>query len=288
MLLLKLRRKTSICAKLHFMKPWLIPILISIISCGSVSQPEILETKKQMIYSIHVKDSFELYITLPKNYSSDSIYAVVYYLDANLKSGKALRKEINEMADSTNLRNVIFVGVGHIGNYRVLRRRDFVTPHLREGDSLYSNETNYGQAANFYEFLQKDLIPFIETNYKASDKRTLIGHSFGGLFAFYCLFQQQPLFQNYVALSPSLWVNYDNIYEFEKFYRWKTTSLNATVYLRSGSNEIINKVLPACNKMNSFLKKHPYQGLKIYYKIMEGENHNSHVEKSLKEILITL
>ncbi len=267
------------------MKLIAVIVLVIIASCSSTVQPAFLETKKQTIYSANVKDSFELYITVPENFSRDSTYSVIYYLDANLKSGKSLRKVINDKEVIFKHNKTIFVGIGHIGNYRVLRRRDFVTPHLKKGDSLYSNETNYGQAANFYAFLQKELIPFIESQYRTSDARTLIGHSFGGLFAFYCLFQQQPLFRNYIALSPSLWVNYDNIYEFETKYRNKTSELKAEVYLRAGGNETINKVLPACDKMNLFLNEHPYSGFKLNYKVLNGETHNSHVEKSLKEIL---
>jgi uncharacterized protein len=264
---------------------WFLLLIVSITSCSSASLTEVLETKKQIIYSNNVKDSFELYITLPKNYSAKKNYPVVYYLDANLKSGKALRKLINEKELAGDSVNSIFVGIGHIGNYRVLRRRDFITPHLAEGDSLYSDEVNYGHAENFYAFIKDELIPFVEKNYAASKHRTIIGHSFGGLFAFYSLFQQQALFQNYIALSPSLWVNYENIYAFEKKYRKNTDTLNAHFYMRAGGNETINKVLPACNKMNSFLLSYPYTGLKLDYKVLEGENHNSHVEKSLKEII---
>lgn len=267
------------------MKIWLLLIIVSITSCSSASYPEVLETKKQIIYSNNVRDSFELYITLPKNYSASSIYPIVYYLDANLKSGKALRKVINEKEMAGDTANTIYIGIGHTGDYRVLRRRDFITPHLGTGDSLYSDEMNYGHPENFYAFLQKELIPLIEKNYSVSKQRTIIGHSFGGLFAFYCLFHQQQLFQNYVALSPSLWVNYGNIYEFEKKYRKAANTLNAHLYMRAGSNETINKVLPACNKMNSFFLSHPYIGLKLNYKVLEGENHNSHVENSLREII---
>lgn len=270
------------------MKVMSLLIIIVITSCSSANLPEVLETKRQNIYSKSVKDSFELYITLPKNYSANGAYPVVFYLDANLKSGKVLRKVINEKELAGDTLSKIFIGIGHIGNYRVLRRRDFITPHLTKGDSLYSNEENYGQLENFYGFIQKELIPFVGLNYSVSKQRTIIGHSFGGLFAFYCLFQKEPLFQNYVALSPSLWVNYGNIYEFEELYRKNSTVLEARIFLRAGSNETINKVLPACEKMNAFLKKQAYHGLKVYYKVMDGESHNSHVEKSLKEILVEL
>lgn len=267
------------------MRYWPLLFIVSVASCSSPQFTEVLVTKKQVIYSEHVQDSFELYITLPKKYSTTSSHPVVYYLDANLKSGKALRKVINQKELAGDTVETIFIGIGHIGNYRVLRRRDFVTPHIQQGDSLYSDETNYGHAQNFYSFLSYELIPLIERNYGISKKRTLIGHSFGGLFAFYSLFQKEQLFQNYVALSPSLWVNDGNIYHFEKKYRKDSAAIDATLFMRAGSRETINKILGACNSMNDFLNKKPYSNLQIDYKILEGETHNSYVEKSLSEIV---
>lgn len=267
-----------------------ISLFILLISCGSSGyKTTALQTEQHLVQSLIVKDSFDIYITLPKNYSqSKESFSVVYYLDANLKSGNALRKVIDELQTNGKPANAVFVGIGHTGDYRVLRRRDFVTPHLKQGDSLISNETNYGQCENFYRFLQTELIPFVESKYSVSSKRTIVGHSFGGLFAFYCLFKKEKLFTNHIALSPSLWVNYDNIYEFEKKYHQDSSSLHANMYMRAGSRETVNKVLGACRKMNTVLTEKPYAGLMLDYKELEGENHNSHVEQSLRELMQVL
>ena len=39
------------------------------------------------MYSKNVKDSFDIYINLPKSYSPNKTYKAFYYLDANIKSG---------------------------------------------------------------------------------------------------------------------------------------------------------------------------------------------------------
>jgi hypothetical protein len=269
------------------MQQTLAAFLILFFSCGSGRyETKHLSTKYTTTYSQNVKDSFDIYITLPKGYEqSATSYPVIYYLDAKLKSGNAMRKILDEKAAEGNPINAIVVGIGHIGNYRVLRRRDFVTSFLKSNNSLISNDENYGHAEKFYQFLQTELIPFIETNYRVSQQRSLFGHSFGGLFAFYSLFKKERLFENYIALSPSLWVNYNNIYVFEKMYRNDSAVLHAQVYMRAGSRETINKVLPACRKMNEFLNKHPYSQLQLDYKELDGEDHNSHVYNSLQEIL---
>jgi uncharacterized protein len=273
------------------MKQLLVVWLIVLISCGSKPyETKQLQTIKTIIYSKYVKDSFEIYVTLPPNYANNTgNYSAVYYLDANLKSGNSVRKILDEKQKTGDPLNAVAIGIGHVGNYRVLRRRDFITPFTKSGDSLISNQENFGQSAAFYQFLQEELIPSIENSYRTSvSNKTLIGHSFGGLFACYALFKKERLFSNYVMLSPSLWVNYDNIYEFEKQYRKNSDSLQARVYMRAGSREVINKVLPACIKMNDFLMQHPYHGLQFDFKELNNEDHNSHVYNSIKTILSEL
>ena len=55
---------------------------------------------------------------------------------------------------------------------------------------------------NIYE--GHTLIPFIENKYPVTSYRTLIGHSYGGLYAIYILINHPQLFSNYLAIDPSL------------------------------------------------------------------------------------
>ena len=69
------------------------------------------------------------------------------------------------------------------------------------------NEKN-GEADNFRKFIQEELIIFIESKYPVTNYRTLIGHSYGGLFTISTLIHQPNLFANYLAIDPSL--DWDN------------------------------------------------------------------------------
>lgn len=53
--------------------------------------------------------------------------------------------------------------------------------------------------------MEKELIPYIEKTYPATNYRTFIGHSFGGLAVIDALVERPNLFNNYVAIDPSLW-----------------------------------------------------------------------------------
>ena len=57
----------------------------------------------------------------------------------------------------------------------------------------------------FISFLEKELLPFIEKNYPVSSSRTLIGHSMGGLQVINILLKHKQLFNNYIAIDPSMW-----------------------------------------------------------------------------------
>ena len=65
-------------------------------------------------------------------------------------------------------------------------------------------EQENGKAANFSKFIETELIPFVEHKYPVTNFRSLIGHSYGGLFTIYTLINHSHLFSNYLAIDPSL------------------------------------------------------------------------------------
>ncbi len=237
----------------------------------------------RVIYSVHVKDSFEIYITAPQKADAGKPLSVLYYMDANLNSGKKLREMITgpEFAEKAN--NTIFVGVGHIGNFHVLRRRDFILPEIKNGDTA-GLSANYGQIENFYRFLKTELIPMINSTYKTNPTdNSVMGHSLGGLFTVYCLFKNDTLFKNFYALSPSLWIDNYSIYKFNRLSQ--EISVKRNLYFSTGSLEIFNRIKAGTNEMKLFLEKNNYPGLRFHYQIHSGKTHNSQVEGSLDFIL---
>jgi predicted alpha/beta superfamily hydrolase len=180
---------------------YIVFILLLGYSCASFKdETSSISNQRTSFVSKHVGDSFDIHINLPAGYETlQESYPVVYYTDANLKSGKKLRAAIAAFNKEQPLK-AIFIGVGHFSNYRVLRRRDFITPFIKDSnDSLVSDEKNFGQSENFYLFMKEELIPYVEKNYRITSNRSYIGHSLGGLFAFYCLFRKERLFNNIVS-----------------------------------------------------------------------------------------
>jgi tetratricopeptide (TPR) repeat protein len=62
-----------------------------------------------------------------------------------------------------------------------------------------------GGGEKFAAFLEKELIPHIDSLYPTEPYRMLIGHSFGGLTVVNILINHPGLFNSYLAIDPSLW-----------------------------------------------------------------------------------
>lgn len=252
---------------------------ITVVSCGQkVSAPP-----TSILYSKKVKDSFEIYINAPQTIESSKQYSAFYYMDANLKSGKKLRELIAKPEFSGKVNNTIFVGIGHIGNFHVLRRRDFILPEITNNDTSGAS-ANYGQIENFHQFLKTELMPMVDSMYKINSAgNSILGHSLAGLFAFYCLFKNDTVFKNYYALSPSLWVDDYSIYKFNQLA--EKSPGKKYLYFSSGGLEIFNRIKAGTNEMDLFLKKQNYAGITYKYEIHSRRTHNSQVEHSLDFIL---
>jgi len=240
-------------------------------------------TAMKIEFSKNVGDSFEIYTSIPPSFNVKQTYSVVYYCDANLKSGQHLRQLLSTGQYDGHLQNKIFIGIGHIGNFHVLRRRDFILPSINGTDTVGRNK-NYGQTEKFYLFLKDELVPTVNLKFKTNaDSSSIIGHSLGGLFAFFCLFKGDNLFEKYFALSPALWIDNYSIYNFNKIAG--RLPGKKYLYFVSGSKETFNKILAGTNDAKLFLDKMKYPGLNYDYDIIKNKTHNSQVPISLDKIL---
>ncbi len=155
------------------------------------------------IYSKTLKEYRKVYVQLPANYNANKNekYPVVYILD-----GEVLLPTVNNVQDFYSggfTPDMVLLGISN----ETTRVRDLTTSKITEMYGMPFEQEN-GAAANFSKFLEAELIPFIENKYPVTSFRTLIGHSYGGLFTLYSLVNHPQLFSNYIAIDPSL--DWDN------------------------------------------------------------------------------
>src|ERR1039458_3499631 len=140
--------------------------------------------------------SYDLFISLPEDYStSKQAYPVLYVLDGwHFPMMASLQK--NNIY-SKRMPPVIIVNIGQspASDAMNLRARDFSPTPIAQ-----SQGGGGGGAAMFLDFLEHELIPFIDRTYRTNPAdRGILGHSLGGKFALYALEQRPALFQRIVA-----------------------------------------------------------------------------------------
>jgi hypothetical protein len=155
------------------------------------------------IYSKTLKEYRKIYVQLPATYDPIKAekYPVVYILD-----GEVFLPTVNDVQNYYSggfTPEMVLVGISNDQN----RMRDLTTSEVTEMYGMPFEQEN-GEAVNFIKFIENELIPFIETKYLVTNFRTLIGHSYGGLFTLYSLVHHPHLFSNYIAIDPSL--DWDN------------------------------------------------------------------------------
>ena len=155
--------------------------------------------KKDSVHSEILNESRDIYIQLPNGYSPDSQekYPVVYILDGDVLLPTVVN--VHDYYSGGFMPDMIIVGISNATN----RTRDLTTSKITSRRGMPYNEDN-GEAENFLDFIQSELIPYVEDNYRVTNYRTLIGHSYAGLFAIYTLLNQPELFANYISIDPSL------------------------------------------------------------------------------------
>ncbi|XZF14444.1 alpha/beta hydrolase [Chitinophagaceae bacterium MMS25-I14] len=187
----------------------LVPIILL---CGCIRKPvrssgsgaDAASAGIKRVYSTNVKDSFSIFIDLPDGYdTAKARYPVVYLLDANFYFDMIV-PIVHKYAALGGVQPAILVGVGYRDFQQMdsLRDRDYTYPQERE-------MKNSGGGEKFVAFLQEELLPQIDAQYRSDTAhRVLMGHSLGGYSTLYTLFhnlqQGKTPFKYYVAASPSL------------------------------------------------------------------------------------
>ncbi len=219
-------------------------------------------------------ETYVIQVGLPMGYSSsDKSYPVFYITDGDISFG--MTKGIADLLMmGREIQEIIIVGIsyGQGLKYRQEKRwRDF----LPGSDNLIAEGENTSGADNFIRFIQYELFPAINNNYRTNpDSSAIGGHSLGGLLNSYILFKQPELFNKYFIGSPVVYWDNNTIIKLETEYFNRYKELNRTVYAYYGSLE--NK--DYTNPIEDFIQNiqtHHYKGLRLVSNIFEGETHMS-------------
>ena len=155
---------------------------------AQVEGDDVVIGKSLTMTSKILKREVPVLISVPDGYDAGSTnYPVLYDMGSFNFTYDCGTVEM--LARGSYIPNMIVVGVPP------LQRGYVPTPFEERGEEPAAADLSI-------KFLREELIPFVEKHYRTNSFRILHGHSVGGLFTMYTLFNYPDLFTAYVAGSP--------------------------------------------------------------------------------------
>ena len=227
-----------------------------------------------------LKEERNLNIYLPQNFDETKSYPIIYLLDGSMNEDFI---HVSGLVQFFNLMyampETIVVGIANID-----RKRDF-TFHTDVKD-LQKDYPTTGHSDKFISFLEKELKPYIQIQFKTTDTY-LFGQSLGGLLATEILLKKPELFNNYFIISPSLWWDDESLLKNANHLLSKSSDTKKFVYISVGKGEHPVMVKDAEDFYN-ILQKSKKKNWTVEYKMMDLDNHATILHRSLYEGLVKL
>ena len=177
-------------------------ILLILSSCKGQTVDTIPEHETFKIDSKEVGELRTINVWLPEDYkTSDLPYPVLYMPDGGVQEDfPHIANTLSELIQAKKVPPFILVGIEN-----TQRRKDLTPPTQVEKDKEIAPVV--GGSHEFRNFIENELMPYINSNYRTTDEKGIIGESLAGLFVTETLMVQPDLFDFYIAFDPSLWWN---------------------------------------------------------------------------------
>jgi len=224
-----------------------------------------------------LKEERTILISLPANYGrSTERYPVLYLTDGDAHLTHT-RGTVDFLARNGLMPNLIIVGITNTD-----RTRDLSPTHgsFRNADGSVQELPTSGGAPRFLEFFEKELFPFVESNYRTTPYRIFAGHSLGGLLAIHAFAARPELFNACISAAPSLeWDADYPLRRLEGFLKG-APRLQRTLFVSMANDEDGHPRPNRFDRLQAILKDHPVNGLRWETKAMPEEDHGSVVLRS--------
>lgn len=176
--------------------------------------PVCLAGTEEWTMTSRCKDDYLIMAAIPKEPPPIGGYPVIYALDGDAVFGTLAETARLQMRKLHGYDPAIVIAIAYPSRepFDMQRRcRDFTMPAdkralpVRPGGMEWPEN---GGADAFITFLESELFTEVTKRYPVDNgRRTIFGHSLGGLFVLHALFTRPGLFRCYAAGSPSIWWN---------------------------------------------------------------------------------
>ena len=227
---------------------------------------------ERYLISGEVNSTFKLNIYLPLSYSeSEDIYPIMILTDASYGSGIA-QTTFDALTMFKTIPEVIVIGIDYpytdMTQLQRYRFRDMVPTHVEGYEPS-------GEADKFINFIEKELFPYIQNNYRVdTTDRAYYGHSLGGLLGSHILLEKPYLFNRYVIGSPSYWWDGNEIIKRIQGMDKIGGKSDIVIYSYTEGN-VSDRTLNNWNTFNNLLKEKTSSQIHFKDQIYKDEDHFS-------------
>ncbi|WP_281546763.1 alpha/beta hydrolase-fold protein [Pseudoalteromonas sp. PAR1] len=217
------------------------------------------------IESSNLSEQRTVVVQLPKSYQTqpNKRYPVIYRLDGagNLPLINAVLERLQQDDQAPE---VIVVAIESTN-----RLRDFYPTVNKEPQGPVGEG---GGAAKFLAFVEQELMPLVNKQYRTHDYRVIAGASAAGVFALYAMQADPELFQAHIAYSPAVWWNYGAPAKSLNTFVTKAKSINSYVYMNIGEEAGIMR--ERYDDMQQTMQNSKVQNLRFKSDAFAGVSHN--------------
>ncbi|MHA7830562.1 MAG: alpha/beta hydrolase-fold protein [Flagellimonas sp.] len=228
------------------------------------------------IKSNNLNEVRQLKIFLPASYDNykQKRYPVTYVLDGGFLY-HSVSGMVEYMTKTGQIPEMILVCISNSN-----RTRDFTLTKTTigyEGEEDKNLEES-GGADKFRDFMNTELLPYIDEKYRTNDFNTIIGRSFAGLFVAYDYLQEDSQLDRFLLIDPSLW--WDDRFVLKLIDSIPIADLNKKkLYLSTSDNfkfsDDLKKMRESQESFYAALKDKGVNDEKIELKYFENESHGT-------------
>jgi len=200
---------------------------------NAAAQEPVLPHETFTVQSAALGEARRINVWTPPGYADGAArFEVLYMPDGGVEEDfPHVVATVDSAVRAGEMRRVIVVGIENTE-----RRRDMTGPTEVAEDRAIAPRV--GGSAAFRRFIADELMPEVRRRYRTTDETAIIGESLAGLFVLETFFAQPELFDTYIALSPSLWWNREEIVRTAADRLRANPHLHAALFVSSAGDDV--------------------------------------------------
>ena len=260
---------------------YLLLFIVTLSGCSNAQtyNDPIPENDEFTIESKQVGETRNINVWTPPEYRSnkDSL-PVMYMADGGIiaEDFPHIANTLAELIKTKKIPPMILVGIANTE-----RRRDLTGPTEIKKDKEIAAVV--GGSEKFRAFIKEELFPEINTRYRTTNEKSIIGESLSGLFVMETFFLAPEMFDNYIAFDPSLWWNDKYLLKTAKEHLAMFPQEDKRIWFAGSGAEDISETV---GKIADILKAENLPNINWKYSPEPNEKHNTIFRATKDEAII--